>query len=182
MQPSSNAIHTARVHFYEEIKPIFTANYLDINQKAETFDLDYDSDLNKHSYEEIMQESKAKDIMTGRTNRGIHKDDLVFTIENRKLKDFGSQGQIKSYILALKLSQYSLIKKFSKKLPFLLLDDIFDKLDNQRVDHLLRMINGGHFGQIFITDANKHRVNDLLDKYGIEYTGYWVENGKLEMI
>jgi DNA replication and repair protein RecF len=182
MKPHSNEIHLARLNFYEAIKPIFIKNYTDINQSAEFFDLQYESDLSNRSFDEAFHESRAKDIMTGRTNKGIHKDDLIFTINNRKLKDFGSQGQIKSYILALKLSQYHLIKKFSNKLPFLLLDDIFDKLDNLRVDHLLKMINDGHFGQIFITDANKHRVNDLLDKYGIKYTGYWVENGKLSVI
>ena len=182
MQPHAMEIYTYRNSFYQELLPLFTESYQVINEQAETFELIFESDLTADTFENLMQQTKAKDMMTGRTNKGIHKDDLVFTINGRKLKDFGSQGQIKSYILALKLAQYNLIKKHSRKLPFLLLDDIFDKLDNLRVAHLLNLIHQGHFGQIFITDANKHRVNDLLDRHKISYNGFWVENGKLENI
>ncbi len=182
MAPHAEKLFEFRNSFFGKLLPIFNESYKAINNDAETFELIYESDLGDNTFESLMKTHQAKDIMTGRTNKGVHKDDLIFTINGRRLKDFGSQGQIKSYILALKLAQYSLIKKCSDKLPFLLLDDIFDKLDNLRVEHLLNLIHQGQFGQIFITDANKHRVNDLLNKHNISYSGYWVENGKLEKI
>ncbi len=181
MVPYSQKIYDARVKFFDELLPLFIQNYTSINNNAESFELTYKSDLQSNNFEELAQQSKARDIFSGRTNIGIHKDDLIFTIGDRKLKEFGSQGQVKSFVLALKLSQYHLIKKMTNKLPFLLLDDIFDKLDNLRVNHLLKMINDGEFGQIFITDANKHRVNDLLKEYGINFTEIWVENGTLAL-
>lgn len=182
MTPHAEKLFEYRSSFFSELLPIFTENYIAINDNAETFKLIYESDLCENNFETLMNTHQAKDIMTGRTNKGVHKDDLIFTINGRKLKDFGSQGQIKSYILALKLAQYNLIKKCSEKLPFLLLDDIFDKLDNLRIEHLLNLIHQGQFGQIFITDANKHRVNELLNKHNISYSAYWVEHGKLEKI
>ena len=111
----------------------------------------------------------ACDKMSGQTNFGIHKDDFTFLIDGRSVKRFGSQGQQKSYALALKLSQFDYIFERKGIKPILLLDDIFDKLDKKRTSQLLDLVGKDHFGQVFITDTDEVRVNAILNKRGIDH-------------
>jgi DNA replication and repair protein RecF len=179
MAPLSTNIFEGRKKFIGLIQPFFNDASQEINDKNETLTLQYESSLSQFKYEELVQKNIEKDLVLGRTSSGIHKDDLIFSINGKKLRDFGSQGQIKTFILALKLAQYHLLKDTTNKLPCLLLDDIFDKLDTNRISHLLLMIGKSNFGQIFITDANKSRINNLLDEFNISYESFWIENGKL---
>ena len=110
-----------------------------------------------------------KDRYTGRTTEGIHKDDLIFKMDNFPLKRFASQGQLKSFILSAKLAQYELLRLHKGVTPLLLLDDIFAKLDDQRVAHLLKLLNHKNFGQVFITDTHLERGADILKKAKIDF-------------
>ncbi len=112
-----------------------------------------------------------------RTTTGIHKDELSFAIGDMPLKKFGSQGQQKSFLIALKLAQYSYLQKFKGFKPLLLLDDIFDKLDDRRVHKLMEMVSHHDFGQIFITDTGKERVMSVFDKIKVEVKLFDVDNG-----
>ena len=120
------------------------------------------SQLNDAPFETILKDALYKDRSAQYTTVGIHKDDLLFTISNYPIKKFGSQGQQKSYLIALKLAQLEVIKEVLKVTPILLLDDIFDKLDEQRVTQLIKLVNEDRFGQIFITDTHSDRTEHIV--------------------
>mgnify|MGYP001815444121 FL=1 len=107
--------------------------------------------------------------MTQYTNFGIHKDDLTFEIDDHPIKKFGSQGQQKSYLIALKLAQFDFIKTQNKVNPILLLDDIFDKLDENRVEHIIKLVHDENFGQLFISDTHAERTENVIKKVGQSY-------------
>ena len=109
------------------------------------------------------------------TTKGIHKDDLIFQIGDHQMKKFGSQGQQKSFVIALRLAQFDYLKDLKQRKPILLLDDIFDKLDDLRVGALMKLVSEDHFGQIFITDANLHRVPELFKDEKIPLKKFIVE-------
>lgn len=180
--PLAERIFDSRTKFIEILTPAFIEAFQKINEKTENLGLMYESCMQQGDFADLLRQNIQRDLFLGRTSKGIHKDDLIFSINGHKLKDFGSQGQIKTFILALKIAQYSLLKKATLKNPFLILDDIFDKLDTKRINHLLQMIAEGSFGQIFISDANKTRINTLLQENNITYESHWVENGKLSKL
>jgi DNA replication and repair protein RecF len=128
----------------------------------------YQSDLKENSLGELLEENLEKDRILTYTSKGIHKDDLIFEMNGSSLKRTGSQGQQKSFLIALKLSQMNRIKELTGKTPVLLLDDIFDKLDDTRVSQLIELVNREHFGQIFITDTNKERTEKVVKKINEE--------------
>ena len=130
--------------------------------------------------EQILSSQREKDRILQRTSSGIHKDDLLFEIEGRPLKKFASQGQLKSFILSLKLSQYEILRQYKEYAPILLLDDIFDKLDRFRVARLLELLVKNDFGQIFITDTNPNRVSKILNHFGGTHQQFFVEDGSIE--
>ncbi len=103
-----------------------------------------------------------------RSTGGIHKDDLIFKLAGNPIKTFGSQGQQKSYLIALKLAQFEYIKEIKKLSPILLLDDIFDKLDNSRIHALMQLVSSHHFGQIFITDTDENRIQSVFKKINVD--------------
>ena len=122
--------------------------------------------------------ARQKDLVNEFTTAGIHRDDLVLRIGGYPLRKYGSQGQQKSFLIALKLAQYAIVARSKGERPLLLLDDLFDKLDAGRVEQLIRLVSDETFGQILITDCNPTRLRTILDKAGGEYLLYTVENGK----
>ncbi|NVJ88189.1 MAG: DNA replication and repair protein RecF [Flavobacteriaceae bacterium] len=157
-------IYEVRKTFLEEFIPIFNAKYQIISDDKEQVNLNYKSQVHEASIKDLLEKSLEKDKILQYTSTGIHKDDLSFEIGNYPIKKFGSQGQQKSFLIALKLAQFEFIKKQSGLMPILLLDDIFDKLDEQRVSHIVNLVNNDEFGQIFITDTHLERTENIINK------------------
>src|SRR5690606_5467801 len=156
-----NKIYACRKAFMQLFNELFNTHYAFITDGAEPVTLSYESQLNNYDFNSLLNESADRDRQLERTTTGIHKDDLIFTVNGMPLKKFGSQGQQKSFLIALKLAQYSyLIEKKGYK-PLLLLDDIFDKLDDKRIKRLMEMVSKEEFGQIFITHTNAEKVRDV---------------------
>jgi len=156
--PLAQFIFSERKFFLEQFIPVFQEKYLALADKEETVSLTYQSQLENNSYTELVQLHKRKDIAVQRSFSGIHKDELEISLNELSLKKYGSQGQIKSALIALKLAEYEYISNKLGFLPFLLLDDIFEKIDDKRALVLTRLIKKGNFGQVFITDTNAARV------------------------
>ncbi len=155
-------IHEKRNSFISEIIPIFKKRYQAISNGNEQIDLQYNSQLTTEPLAELLIRKLEKDRILQYTSVGIHRDDLDLLINGFPIKKFGSQGQQKSFMIALKLAQFDIIKKLSNRTPILLLDDIFDKLDDERVSKLINMVNKKHFGQIFITDTHFERTEEVV--------------------
>jgi DNA replication and repair protein RecF len=174
------AIHLKRKDFMEQFVPVFRAFYKEISGGNEEVGLQYESDLNRLPFTELLQESERNDLGAQRTTKGIHKDELLFTLNDQPLKKFGSQGQQKSFIISLKLAQYDYLKTRTESKPLLLLDDIFEKLDEQRLNKLLEMIAHSSFGQIFITDTHLERLRTVFNEMPqVEVKYFMVENGRI---
>ncbi|MEL6926635.1 MAG: DNA replication and repair protein RecF, partial [Bacteroidota bacterium] len=171
-------LYEARRDFLERFAPIFGQYYQKISGGAEQVAFHYRSQLSKQSFEELLREAREKDRILQRTTVGLHKDDLTFSVNGHPLKRFGSQGQLKSFVLALKLAQYELLRREKEIPPLLLLDDIFDKLDLQRIRFLLELLFENDFGQIFLTDTQKDRVQQIVDNLNVEYRIFEIEQGK----
>lgn len=163
-----NKIHTTRAKFIQDFEPVFQEYYRFISQGNEKVSIQYISQLNESGFENLLTSSRQKDRTVQFTTFGIHKDDLSFEIMNYPVKKFGSQGQQKSYLIALKLAKLEIIKKSIGITPILLLDDIFDKLDESRVEQLIKLVNEEHFGQIFITDTHPERTEEILTQINAE--------------
>ena len=154
-------IYAERVKFVAEFESVFLAHYAAISGNAENVGLEYTSHLSEGDFSETIDASLEKDRRSSYTNVGTHKDDLKFIIDGHPLKKFGSQGQQKTYLISLKLAQFDLIKAATQRVPLLLLDDIFDKIDDVRVQHLMKLVSDHNFGQIFITDTHSERIADI---------------------
>lgn len=177
---SGNKIFEKRKQFLLDFIPLFNQHYSFITEDAEQVSLNYQSQLNERKFEDLLNQSIEKDRILERTTTGIHKDELLFAIGDMPLKKFGSQGQQKSFLIALKLAQYSYLQKFRSFKPLLLLDDIFDKLDDHRVRKLMEMVSHHDFGQIFITDTGRERVLTIFKEINVEVTLFEVENGMIK--
>jgi DNA replication and repair protein RecF len=162
-------IYTVRKLFLEEFIPIFNEKYQIISGDKEIVDLKYKSQLQDFSMMALLKKSLDKDKIIQYTTSGIHKDDLSFEIGAYSIKKFGSQGQQKSYLIALKLAQFEFIKQQSKVIPILLLDDIFDKLDESRVSQIIDLVSKDAFGQIFITYTHAERTENILKQSNNPY-------------
>jgi DNA replication and repair protein RecF len=162
-------IYTIRKAFLEEFIPIFNKKYQVISGGKEVVNLKYKSQLNDFSIPDLLKQSLEKDKILQYTTAGIHKDDLSFEIEAYPIKKFGSQGQQKSFLIALKFAQFEFIKQQSNVVPILLLDDIFDKLDENRVSQIIDLVNKDEFGQIFITDTHSERTEDIVKQSNKPY-------------
>ncbi len=174
-------LFNARKEFLKEFIPLFQHYYELISGGKERVRLEYDTKLNDFSFDQLLEEAEPKDRALGYTSVGVHKDDLKFLIEDQPIKKFASQGQQKSYLVALKLAQFAFIKKVKGETPLILLDDIFDKLDKNRVRALMELVIDHSFGQIFVTDANKQRIEELFDGLDTELSIFQVEEGKVEI-
>lgn len=155
-------IFTKRKDFLEKFIPVFQELYEIISENAEKVTIEYESQLYDDNLETLLIQNLQKDRITQYTTCGIHKDDVLFNIAGFPVKKFGSQGQQKSFLIALKLAQFDFIKKHTKTLPILLFDDIFDKLDAFRVQQIVNMVNNDVFGQIFISDTHPERTENII--------------------
>jgi DNA replication and repair protein RecF len=162
-------IYKVRKAFLENFIPIFNEKYQIISGDKESVNLVYKSQLNDFSIKELLQKSLEKDKILQYTSSGIHKDDLSFEIGEYPIKKFGSQGQQKSYLIALKFAQFEFIKQQTNVLPILLLDDIFDKLDESRVLQIINLVDNDEFGQIFITDTHSERTENIVKQSNKPY-------------
>ncbi|MDO6819665.1 DNA replication/repair protein RecF [Zobellia sp. 1_MG-2023] len=155
-------IFDKRVAFLEAFIPIFKEQYIAISGGHEEVSLSYESKLLNEGLLALLEKSVEKDKALQYTSVGVHKDDLGFEISGHPIKKFGSQGQQKSFLIALKFAQFQFIKARSKTTPILLLDDIFDKLDEHRVSHIVALVNNENFGQIFISDTHAERTEEVV--------------------
>lgn len=171
-------IHQKRKDFLEEFIPVFNQFYQDISNKSEEVGLNYSSLLNEDEFAVLLENNIMKDRKSTYTSVGIHKDDLEFTIAGYPLKKFGSQGQQKSFLIALKLAKFNYIKSKKGFSPILLLDDIFDKLDETRVNFLLGLISKGELGQTFITDTSLAKVPTILKKLNVNFKSFKITAGE----
>jgi DNA replication and repair protein RecF len=170
-----NSIHKERKDFLKIFIPIFNERYKTISEGKEEVNLVYKSQLLNNDFSGLLQDSLGKDKVLQYTSSGVHKDDLIFEIKDYPIKKFGSQGQQKSYLIALKLAQFDFIKKQSQVVPILLLDDIFDKLDHKRVSQLISLVNKDEFGQLFITDTHAERTEEVVKKINKSYKMFDLE-------
>lgn len=174
MQMADHAIYIyeQRTHFIQQFIPIFQEIYSAISGNSETVSLIYISQLQERNLVEAFSRTRPRDLIVGWTTQGIHKDDIDMQLGDYPLKRVGSQGQQKSYLLAMKLGQAILLGK-----PILLLDDIFDKLDSERVERIIQLVSSERFGQIFITDTDRQHLTSILHHMPQSATIFHVENG-----
>lgn len=150
-----------------------------LSGRREQVELTYRSELAEAPFTELLQRARQRDLANQFTTAGIHRDDLVLRIDGYPLRKYGSQGQQKSFLVALKLAQYRIVGADKGEKPILLLDDLFDKLDMGRVEQLIKLVSGEEFGQIVITDCNKVRLETILGRQGGDYRLYVVANGEI---
>lgn len=158
----ADSLFEKRKTFLKEFIPIFDRRYKEIASRKEKVSVEYKSQLFDKSISELLEENLQKDMALQYTGVGVHKDDLHFEIDGHPIKKFGSQGQQKSFLIALKLAQFDFIKNIRKASPLLLLDDIFDKLDEQRVAHIVALVAENELGQIFISDTHAERTEKVV--------------------
>ncbi len=173
-------VYESRRKIIEKMLPLVKEYYSLLSEDRECVDIQYRSDLGQASLSDILLRSRERDLVSQFTTSGVHRDDLVFTIGDYPLRKYGSQGQQKSFLIALKLAQYRLLAEHTGEKPILLLDDLFDKLDMRRVERLLRLVSGDDFGQICITDCNKVRLETTLKNAGQHYALFTVESGEVK--
>ncbi|MDP6922683.1 MAG: DNA replication and repair protein RecF [Lutibacter sp.] len=164
MHHYGSIIYQKRQAFLADFIPIFKERYAAISGNKEPVNLVYKSQLHTAELLDLFSQTLERDRLLQYTTAGVHKDDLLFEIEDFPIKKFGSQGQQKSYLIALKLAEFDFIKKQSNTTPILLLDDIFDKLDDCRVAHIINLVNKDEFGQLFISDTHKERTEEVVSK------------------
>ena len=156
-------IYQRRKEFVDELRPVVSEYYRMLSGDSEKVDITYDTALDKASLDVLLASSFEKDRIMKHTTSGVHRDDFIFTMNGHPIRRYGSQGQQKSFLVALKFAQYEIMKKNYGFAPILLLDDVFDKLDMGRISNLLQMVASNDFGQIFITDSNKVRMSGIVD-------------------
>lgn len=176
---AGNYIYLKRKEYLNYMSPIFMEKYQIISNQQESCLFEYKSKLHEFSFKEILENAREKDKILGRTSSGIHKDDLVFFNEENMIKHVGSQGQQKSFILALKLAQFQLILNETDQKPIILLDDIFDKLDSQRVLQLIHLLQNQDLGQIFITDTENERLKSIFEELNYSFSLFEVKENKV---
>lgn len=176
---SGTRIFEKRKSFMLIFREIFNTHYKYLSEDAEEVELVYDSPLLQDDFATLLKRNLERDRILERTTTGIHKDELSFTIHGMPLKKFGSQGQQKSFLIALKLAQYTFLHQQKGFEPLLLLDDIFDKLDNKRTTKLMKMVSDKDFGQIFITDTSRSRVETIFSALQVPVTVFEVHQGRL---
>lgn len=177
---AGNSIFDKRKAFMEGFTDIFNKHYQFLTEDAEKVELVYESQLLQDDFPALLKKSVERDRALERTTAGIHKDDLQFIIHGMPMKKFGSQGQQKSFLIALKLAQYTFLTQQKGFKPLLLLDDIFDKLDDKRVTKLMQMVSHNDFGQVFITDTSQSRVQNIFAGINVAVKLFNVKGGELD--
>ncbi len=172
-------VYEARKQFVEEFIPLFQEQYDFISEKKEKVHLIFDSQLNHQSFEEGLLANRDKDRRRTYSTLGVHKDDLLFELGDKPLKKFGSQGQQKTYLLALKLAQSKFLSQIMDTKPILLLDDIYDKLDDKRISRLMEVVQSDIFGQVFISDTSIERLPHLFSDLKSDFKYFIVKEGEV---
>lgn len=167
MTPHATLIYQRRAALMEDLSTTLKATYAFISEEAESVSIAYSSPLHEYPYHILADRARELDRLTQRSSTGIHKDDYLLTIRDLPAREFGSQGQIKSLIFALHLSKYRLLRDRSEYLPLLILDDIFDKLDEHRLRRLMETLTAEEFGQVFISDTSSDRVAGMLADFPV---------------
>ena len=179
MAQAGEVVFAKRDAFIREFTPIFQDFYAYISQEHEAVTLTYESHARDTSLYEVIRQSRQRDQIMGFSLMGIHKDELVMQLGGYPLRREGSQGQNKTYLVALKLAQFDFLKRMGRTTPLLLLDDIFDKLDAHRVEQIVKLVAGKRFGQIFISDTNREHLDAILQKVESDYRIFKVEDGRV---
>lgn len=172
-------IHAGRKLYIEKFIPVFQNYYELISGGNELIALEHQSQLYQNDFASLLRESRQKDRIMQFTTTGPHKDDIDFKLGDYPIKKLGSQGQKKTFLVALKLAQYNFVKEISGITPILLLDDIFDKLDKFRVEEIVKLVANDHFGQIFITDTNREHLDQIIARVSAETRIFTVQNGTI---
>ena len=181
MAMEGETIYQKREAFVREMVPIFQRFYETISGHQEQVALNYVSHCQRGPLLEVIQRDRFKDRAVGYSLHGVHRDDLEFSLDSHLMKREGSQGQNKTFVISLKLAQFDFLKRTnSKTTPLLLLDDIFDKLDAQRVEQIVSLVAGDDFGQIFITDTNREHLDKILSASSHDYKIFYVNNGYVQ--
>ena len=181
LHESGMAIHAARMRWIDEFTPIFMRYYNAIAGGAEQVRLELNSHLNDCPMRELLDRNRDRDMIVGYTTHGVHRDDINLLLDGHSMRKVGSQGQCKTYTIALRLAQYDFIKAQNAALPILLLDDIFDKLDANRVESIIKVVNDNRFGQIFITDTNRTHLDEIIKTLNNGYKIFVVNNGNCRL-
>ena len=181
MAEAGEQLYGKRKAFVDELVPVFQSYYERISEGSEQVGLHYVSHCQRGPLLEVIQRDRMKDRAVGYSLHGVHRDDLEFTLGGHPMRREGSQGQNKTYVIALKLAQFDFLKRTaSNTTPLLLLDDIFDKLDANRVEQIVRLVSSDSFGQIFITDTNRDHLDQILRNSHLDYKIFHVEGGMIK--
>jgi DNA replication and repair protein RecF len=174
-----NQLFEARIAFLSDFNPLFNEYYNYLSGGNELVEIVYDSQMNGMPFADLLKRSLEKDKILRYTTVGVHKDDLLFKMDDYPVKKYGSQGQQKSFVIAIKLAQFEYTRRKRKFKPILLLDDIFDKLDDKRVHQIVTLVSENNFGQVFITDTQKQRIADIFTQINIDHKVFEVDTGKV---
>jgi DNA replication and repair protein RecF len=174
-------VYMARKEFTDRLNPVFQKFYSHVSGNKERVTLNYTSQLTELDFAEALNNSLQKDRIVQYTTVGIHKDDIDMELAGHALKKTGSQGQQKTYLVALKLAEFEFMKQTMDNTPILLLDDVFDKFDAFRVRQIIRLVADNHFGQIFITDTNEERMASILKEIPAEHRVYQIADGDITL-
>ena len=178
--PIAQQIFNKRKSFLDELLPVFRSYYRNISANNEEVSIEYKSQLSKGNLTDLIQANRDRDRLLQYTTVGIHKDDLLFQLDGFLIKKIGSQGQQKTFLMALKLAQFDFMKVALGYKPMLLLDDVFDKLDDNRVEQLMTLVDQHHFGQIFITDTHPERSVNIFNKIQADFKVFHIKEGTVE--
>lgn len=179
-------IQEKRETFLIDFIPLFEKIYHHISGGSEPISLCYQPTINppiKDEYKRILQQNRPKDQILGYSSMGVHRDDLEMKVCNRLVRKSGSEGQNKTFLVALKMAEFDfLLESNLNNKPILLLDDLFDKLDAHRVEHIVKWVSGDHFGQIFITDTNRKYIDEIIQRQNTDFRLFSVTNGRVDLI
>lgn len=174
-------VFKARREFVDRLTPVFQRYYQHVSGNKEKVKLDYYSQLMDHDFEEALRASRQKDMIVQYTTTGIHKDDISMDLGEHPLKKTGSQGQQKTYLVALKLAEFEFMQETMQNTPILLLDDVFDKFDAFRVKQIIQLVAENRFGQIFITDTNETRMMNILKEIPAEHRVFQISKSGISV-
>lgn len=182
MNEYAGFIYERRKMLLEQFLPFFESFYAEVSSSSEKVSLHYESQLEQGSLLDLFDSVREKDLILGYTGVGIHKDDLVMNLNHQLMRKIGSEGQNKTFLIALKLAQYHFLAEKGMSTPILLLDDVFDKLDAERVEAIINLVSSDRFGQFFITDTNRKYLDEILETSGSDFCLFHVEHGEVKAL
>lgn len=175
-------IYNKRHNFIKQFTPIFDYYYKRVSASQENVSFEYNSQLQDGSFAAMLKDNRRREMIIGHTTTGVHRDELEMLLDGYPIKKVGSQGQNKTYFVALKLAQFNYLHNAGNKTPILLLDDIFDRLDAKRVEEIVKLVSSDEFGQIFISDTNRESFDQILERIGNNHHIYSVNDGDITLI